>query len=123
MCDYSLESYRTRPAAEGERYRTTRFASGMIGLAAPGDSTTAICCAEDTRLRLEGIPRSLQERHGVGPVEEVRFVRLDRGFARDGIEFANGARVPLSFLGEGVTVTIAQSLGAQAGRSATEPAL
>src|SRR5579875_3657240 len=87
MCDYSLEMYRTRPAREGERYVTTRFGSGSIGLSAPGDELTPVCVQCDTRLRLEGIPKDTQERLGVGAVEEVTFVRLDKGPWRDGVRF------------------------------------
>ncbi len=45
MCDYSLEMYISRPAREGERYVTTRFPSGSMGLAAPGQPGTAVCMA------------------------------------------------------------------------------
>ena len=53
MCDYSLEAYRSRPARLGERYETHRFESHSIGFIAPGDPSTAVCMAYDTKLRLE----------------------------------------------------------------------
>ena len=59
MCDYSLEAYRSRPARLGERYETHRFESYSIGFVAPGDPSTAVCMAYDTKLRLEGIPEVL----------------------------------------------------------------
>src|ERR1700747_2952067 len=62
MCDYALEMYASRPARESEKYVTTRFSSGSIGLASPGDWTTAVCVQYDTRLKLEGIPSDLQPR-------------------------------------------------------------
>ena len=65
MCDYSLEMYASRPAREGERYVTTRFPSGSVGLAAPGDCTTAVCVQYDTHLRLENISGDLQTRLGI----------------------------------------------------------
>ncbi len=77
MCDYSLESYRSRPAQKGEKYVITRFTSGSIGLASPGDCSTAVCVPSDTQLRLEGIPEALQNKFGVDPYEEVTFVHLD----------------------------------------------
>src|SRR5260370_16388430 len=49
MCDYSLEMYGSRPAREGELYVTTRFPSGSIGFASPGDPRTAVCMQCDTR--------------------------------------------------------------------------
>jgi hypothetical protein len=48
MCDYSLEMYASRPARESELYVTTKFPSGSIGLASPGDCTTAVCVQYDT---------------------------------------------------------------------------
>ena len=33
MCDFSLEVYGSRPAREGEKYVTSRFPSGAVGLA------------------------------------------------------------------------------------------
>jgi len=63
MCDYSLEAYRSRPARLGERYETHRFESYSIGFIAPGDPSTAVCMAYDTKLRLEGIPEVVQDRY------------------------------------------------------------
>ena len=71
MCDYSLEMYASRPARMSEKYVTTRFPSGSIGLASPGDCTTAVCVQYDTHLKLEGISSDVQIRLGVKPSEEV----------------------------------------------------
>ena len=107
MCDYSLEMYASRPARESEKYVTTRFPSGSIGLAAPGDCTTAVCVQYDTHLKLEGISPDLQSRLGVKAQEEVVFARLEHGAYRDGIRFGNGKEVSLQLVGAGVGVTIA----------------
>lgn len=106
MCDYSLEAYRTRPAREGERYVTTRFASGSIGLAAPGDVMTPVCVACDTPLHIEGIPAFVQARLGVTAIEDATLTHLDRGAFRDGVRFANGATIALQQLGTGASVTV-----------------
>lgn len=106
MCDYSLEMYASRPAREAERYVTTRFPSGSIGLASPGDCTTAVCVQYDTRLHLENISSDLQVRLGVKSEEEVVFARLEHGAYRDGIRFANGKEVSLQLLGSGVGATL-----------------
>ncbi|WP_036257413.1 hypothetical protein [Methylocapsa aurea] len=102
MCDYSLEMYASRPARESEKYVTTRFPSGSIGLAAPGDCTTAVCVQYDTHLNLEGISNDLQTRLGVAASEHVVFARLEHGAYRDGVKFDNGKEISLQLLGSGV---------------------
>src|SRR5499427_2735504 len=106
MCDYSLEVYGTRPAREGEKYVTSRFPSGTIGLAMAGGGTTAVCVQCDTRLALSDIPPEVQADHGVSSEEEVVFVRLDRGAYRDGVRFRNGREISLQQLRPGVTVSV-----------------
>jgi hypothetical protein len=108
MCDYSLEMYASRPAREAERYVTMRFPSGSVGLASPGDCTTAVCVQYDTHLRLENISTDLQTRLGVKPEEDVVFARLEHGAYRDGIRFGNGKEVSLQLLGSGVNVTLVE---------------
>jgi hypothetical protein len=108
MCDYSLEMYASRPARESEKYVTTRFPSGSIGLASPGDCTTAVCVQYDTHLKLEGISRDVQMRLGVKPSEEVVFEQLQHGAYRDGIKFINGKKISVQLLGSGVTITLVQ---------------
>jgi hypothetical protein len=110
MCDFSLEMYRTRPAREGEKYISTRFASGTIGLTAIGDNSMVVCVQCDTQLELEGLPREVQETLGVGPKEEVTFVRLEHGPFRDGVRFKNGKELSLQQLKPGVTVTVLKLL-------------
>ena len=123
MCDYSLENYSSRPARDFERYETTRFASGSIGLASPGDCRTAVCVAYDTTLMLEKIPADFQARIGVGPVSEARFVRLDQGAYRDGVVFANGKRASLQQLGVGVTAMVVDRAPTMAGILDALPAM
>src|SRR5208282_1267659 len=100
--------YASRPARESEKYVTTRFPSGSIGLASLGECTTAVCVQYDTHLKLEGISSEAQMRLGVKPSEEVVFVRLQHGAYRDGIKFANRKEISLQLLGSGVTITLAQ---------------
>jgi hypothetical protein len=102
MCDYSLEAYRSRPAQLGERYETHRFESYSIGFIAPGDPSTAVCMACDTKLRLEGIPQKVQTAKCVSANEDVTFARLENSPHHDGVRFANGAEVTLQELGPGV---------------------
>jgi hypothetical protein len=102
MCDYSLEHYRSRPAQMGERYETHQFESRSIGFISPGDASTAICMACDTKMKLEGIPQIMQRRLGVSAIESVTFIRLEFGPHHDGVRFANGAEATLQELGPGV---------------------
>jgi hypothetical protein len=120
MCDYSLEMYASRPARESEKYVTTRFPSGSIGLAAPGDCSTAVCVLYDTKLNLEGISSDLQTRLGVQQGEQVVFARLEHGAYRDGVKFGNGKEISLQLLGSGVGVTLADTRVA-APEAAPEP--
>jgi hypothetical protein len=102
MCDYSLEHYAGRPAQESEIYVTTRFPSGSIGFASPGDCMTAVCVAHGSKMTLENLPPELQKEFGVGPIETVDFVRLEGDLHHDGLRFANGRTVFLFRLGAGV---------------------
>jgi hypothetical protein len=108
MCDYSLEMYASRPARASEVYVTSRFPSGSIGLAAPGDCTTAVCMTYGNRLLLENLPGDLQATFGVQAMEEVTFRRLEEGLHHDGVEFANGSKIPLHRLGTGVLVSLVE---------------
>jgi len=101
MCDYSLQTFRNRPAVDGEPLIVYRFPSGVLGLASPTDlqqpaderaaETTilrfcraairwlnpvvrcpaAICVSPGTQLLLRDIPERLQEQMQVDPEEEV----------------------------------------------------
>jgi hypothetical protein len=110
MCDYSLEAYRSRPAREGEQYVTHRFSSGTVGFIAPGDATTAVCMAYDTKLMLEDIPESTRTTLGIAANEVVTFARLDSDFFQDGVRFANGAQILLQRLGPGVKASVVDAL-------------
>ncbi len=110
MCDYSLEAYRSRPAREGEQYVTHRLTSGTVGFIAPGDATTAVCMAYDTKLMLEDIPESTRTTLGIAAQEVVTFARLDSDFFQDGVRFANGSEISLQRLGTGVKALVVDAL-------------
>src|SRR5271155_2513058 len=50
MCDFSLQSARSRPAKIGDRLTTRNFGTGTRGFAAPEDPTTAVCLLPGTEL-------------------------------------------------------------------------
>ena len=106
MCDYSLEMYASRPARQSERYMTTRFPSGSIGLVSPGDRATAICVQYDTKLELTDIPAPVRERYNLGERESVVFARIETGAYHDGVVLKDGAIVSLQQIGPGVKVAV-----------------
>ena len=107
MCDYSLEMYSSRPAREGERYVTTRFPSGSMGIASPGQPGTAVCMACDTRLTIADIPVELAARYNIGASADATFTRLDAGVYRDGLRLDNGVELSLQQLPAGMSVALA----------------
>jgi len=88
-----------RASARGMRRIALRATA--LAFIAPGDRSTAVCMAYDTKLRLE-IPEVLQRSLCVSANEEVTFTRLEGGPHHDGVRFANGAEVALQKLGPGV---------------------
>ncbi len=102
MCDYSLEMYGSRPAREGELYVTTRFPSGSIGFASPGDPRTAVCMQCDTKVMLTDIPVTLQTALKVGAEAETHFAQREAGLYRDGLRLADGRFVSLQDLQPGI---------------------
>lgn len=123
MCDYSLEAYRSQPAATGERYVLDRFPSGSKGFTTEPGCMTAVCMTADTKLRLEGLAPEVQIALGVKASEEVTMTRLDIGPYRDAVRFATGREVVIQRLNTGVRATV---LGINSGiereiESATAP--
>ena len=72
----------------------------------------AVCIPPGARLRMVGIPASMQEEFGVGLVEDVKLVALSASEYeyRDAIQFANGRRALLQDIQEGVCFEVV-SLG------------
>jgi hypothetical protein len=89
-----------RSASEGHNF-------SLGWLIAPGDPSTAVCMACDTKLRLEDIPERVQRTNLVSAQEEVIFTRLEKGLHHDGVRFANGAEVTLQELVPGVKAIFA----------------
>src|SRR3974377_90770 len=102
MCDYSLREFRSRPAREGELYVATRFPSGSIGFAAPGDPRTAVCMQCDTKVVLTDIPVAKQAAWGVGATVEPPSPPAAAGLYRDGLRLSDGRFVSLQDLQPGI---------------------
>jgi hypothetical protein len=50
MCDFSLQTTKSRPAKVGDKLTTHNFGTGTRGFAAPEDLTTAVCVLPGTEL-------------------------------------------------------------------------
>ena len=65
---------------------------------------TAVCIPPGARLRVVGVPASMQKEFGIGSVEDVKLIELSASAYeyRDAIQFTNGRRALLQDLHEGV---------------------
>jgi len=117
MCDYSLAGTPSRLAVEGEQLVVHRFPSGSLGLASPcpplarlwsWKETPAVCVPPGARIRLPDVPKDLQQKLGVGAIEEVTFVQLSASVYeyRDAVRFKNGREILLQRLKCGQQVDV-----------------
>src|SRR5512142_2737361 len=101
MCNYSLESLKSREAVEGERLVTRRFYTGSLGFVSANQPEVAVCLREGVQLVLRDIPAPLQTQLGVGDEAVVRFAFLTKPrkwwnfwsldvFDTDGLVLENG---------------------------------
>jgi hypothetical protein len=121
MCDYSLEMYGSRPAREGELYVTTRFPSGSIGFASPGDPRTAVCMQCDTKVMLTDIPVALQASFHIGAEAETTFAQRETGLYRDGLRLADGRFISLQDLPVGIGAYVPALLERQGAKRVRVP--
>jgi len=87
------------------------------------DQTPAVRVCDGARLRINCVPGELLDEFGVGPVEEVTFIRLSLidSHSRDAIRFRNGRHVLLQRFGEGVPFQVLTD-GSDDGINDSEPA-
>jgi hypothetical protein len=116
MCDYSLQTVRSRPARVGEKLRTQHFNTGTIGFASSEDSTTAVCVLPGTELafatpvRCNGLGL-LGWRPKVFNHTTAIFRQVNKHNPRthhDALEFPDGKMVLLTELAEGQEATVLQ---------------
>jgi hypothetical protein len=114
MCDYSLQSVKTRPAKVGDKLFTRRFITGTGGFCAPEDVNVAVCVLPGTELSFAyevrrsnlwpWTKRTIQNRTAI-------FRQVNLGNPRthhDALEFADGEIVLLTYLMEGQVATVLQ---------------
>jgi hypothetical protein len=116
MCDFSLQSVRSRPAKVGDKLVTRDFGTGTRGFAAAGDSGLAVCVMPGTELAFAGevacLPtgllgwttKTINHRTAI-----FRQVNKHKAAAHhDALEFPDGQTVLLTHLCEGQGATVLQ---------------
>jgi hypothetical protein len=127
MCDFSLQSVRSRPARVGDKLVTRDFGTGTRGFAAVDDSAVAICLMPGTELAFAQevaiLPHGLLgwRKKTTGHRTAIfRQLNKDKLTAHhDALEFPDGKTELLTLLGEGQTATVLQ-LPAQPASAAEE---
>jgi hypothetical protein len=68
----------------------------------------AVCIPPGARLRVDNVPKDLQQELAVNSEEEVTFVQLSASAYRyrDGIRFRNGREILLQYLDEGLRMDV-----------------
>ena len=122
MCDYSLESVRSRPAEIGDKLVTRNFGPFTRGFAAVGDLDTAVCVLPGTELAfasdvsLAAVPRvSVIKDSVTEPLSSLHRTAIFRQIHKevksthhDALEFPDGQVVLLTRLREGQAATVLQ---------------
>jgi hypothetical protein len=116
MCDFSLQSVRSRPAKVGDKLVTRDFGTGTRGFAAADDFGLAVCVMPGTELAFAGevarLPAGLlgwNTRTINHQTAIFRQVDKDKSAAHhDALEFPDGRTVLLTLLCEGQAATVLQ---------------
>ena len=112
MCDFSLQSVRSRPAKVGDKLVTRDFGTGTRGFAAADDLGLAVCVMPGTELAFNGEVARLST--GLfGSINHqtaiFRQVNKDKAAAHhDALEFPDGRTVLLTHLDEDQAATVLQ---------------
>jgi hypothetical protein len=116
MCDYSLQTVRSRPAKVGEKLTTHHFNTGTIGFAAPEDANTAVCVLPGTELAFAIAIRCMPcglfgwKANVVNHTTAI-FRQVNKDNPRthhDALEFPDGQIVLLTHVVEGQEATVLQ---------------
>ena len=116
MCDFSLQSVRSRPAKVGDRLVTRDFCTGTRGFAAADDLGLAVCLLPGTELAFSGevacLPTGLLACRTKAINHQTaifRQVNKDKPAAHhDALEFPDGRIVLLTLLREQQAATVLQ---------------
>src|SRR5580658_8991855 len=116
MCDFSLQSVRSRPAKVGDKLVTRDFGTGTRGFAASDDPGLAVCVLPGTELAFAGdvacLPAGLLgwKTKTINHQSAIfRQVNKDKLAAHcDALEFPDGRTVLLTLLCQGQEATVLQ---------------
>ena len=116
MCDFSLQSVRSRPAKVGDKLITHDFGTGTRGFAAADDPGLAVCVMPGTELAFAGEVACLSTgllgwktkiiNHQTAIFRQINKAKL--AAHHDALEFPDGRTVLLTFLCEGQAATVLQ---------------
>jgi hypothetical protein len=116
MCDFSLQSVRSRPAKVGDKLVTRDFGTGTRGFAASDDLGMAVCLLPGTELAFAGevacLPAGLLGwKTKTISYQTAIFRQLNKeklAAHHDALEFPDGRTVLLTLLCEGQAATVLQ---------------
>jgi hypothetical protein len=116
MCDFSLQSVKSRPAKVGDKLTTVNFNTGTRGFAVPEDPTTAVCLLPGTELAFAGEVRCAPSGFFGWKARTIEsataiFRQINKDVPRvhhDTLEFPDGTCVLLTDLVEGQAATVLQ---------------
>ena len=135
MCDFSLQSVRSRPAQVGDKLVTRDFGTGTRGFSAADDAGLAVCILPGTELAfisdVSCLPAGLLGwKTKTINHQTAIFRQINKDVPRahhDALEFPDGTCVLLTSLVEGQEATVLQlpvglhpAEGARGGEIATE---
>jgi hypothetical protein len=116
MCDYSLQSVKSRPAQIGDKLITRNFGTGTRGFAATENASVAVCVLPGTELAFaDHVKRSAA---GLWPWHNrtikhktAIFRQINKGKLaahHDALEFPDGRTILLTLLSEDQQATVLQ---------------
>ena len=116
MCDFSLQSIKSRPAKIGDKLTTRDFGTGTRGFSASEDASVAVCLRPGTELSFaSGVTFSANGlldwwhkaiNHKIAIFRQINKEKVSAH--HDALEFPDGQIVLLTSLSEGQQATVLQ---------------
>jgi hypothetical protein len=116
MCDYSLQTVRSRPAKVGDKLTTRDFGTGTKGFAAQENPAVAVCVLPGTELAFSkqvgtAVLGLLWSKHKTFGQKTAIFRQINKNVPHthhDALELSDGRLVLLTSLCEGQEATVLQ---------------